>query len=360
MKQTAFTAKLMQWDRDKNVRAMPWKNEKDPYKVWISEVILQQTRVEQGWNYYNRFIAEYPTVQKLAAATDESVFKLWEGLGYYSRCRNLLYSARYISEQLDGKFPETYHDILQLKGIGDYTAAAIASFCFNHPHAVVDGNVLRVLSRIFGIKTPADTSEGKKYFRKLADEVLDKTNPGRFNQAIMDFGATVCKPAPDCNSCDLKTICRAFERAEVNALPVKEKKIVRKTRWFTYFIVECGNRYFMRKREEKDIWQGLFEFYLNETASDPGWNSGSIALHLQTGWRIPAGSLQVNSIRRAKRQTLTHQHIEGYFIHINLPADTRLPETVKGTWVERDKIGTMAFPGFINQFLKQLQQSAAF
>ena len=174
---------------------MPWKGEKDPYKIWLSEIILQQTRVEQGWRYYENFIERYPTIQQLAGAKDEHVFKLWEGLGYYNRCKNLLFTARFITKENEGKFPHQYEDILALKGVGPYTAAAISSFAFNQPYAVVDGNVFRVLSRIFDVETPIDSSEGKKIFTDIAFSQLDTKEPGAFNQAIMDFGATICKPA---------------------------------------------------------------------------------------------------------------------------------------------------------------------
>ena len=230
---------LMKWHRLHNSRQMPWKGEKDPYKIWLSEIILQQTRVEQGLAYYNRFIQHYPTIQQLAAAPDQEVLKLWEGLGYYSRCRNLLLTARLIVKEYKGLFPRDYETLLSLKGVGPYTAAAIASFAYNQPYAVVDGNVLRVLSRFFGLDTAIDTMPGKKQFTGLADEVLDKQYPALFNQAIMDFGATVCKPmAPACIDCPARKDCAAFLTGNVNRLPVKEKTLQRKHRWFYYFIFE--------------------------------------------------------------------------------------------------------------------------
>ncbi|MEO6812592.1 MAG: A/G-specific adenine glycosylase, partial [Ginsengibacter sp.] len=174
---------------------MPWKGEKDPYKIWISEIVLQQTRVQQGLHYYNRFITSFPNVRSLAMAPEQKVFKLWEGLGYYSRCKNLIASAKYIYENLDGKFPEKFEDILSLKGVGTYTASAIASFAFNKPYAVLDGNVFRVLSRFFGIETPINTLEGNKFYAALALQLLDLKKPGEYNQAIMDFGAVICKPS---------------------------------------------------------------------------------------------------------------------------------------------------------------------
>ncbi|MDQ6903844.1 MAG: A/G-specific adenine glycosylase, partial [Bacteroidota bacterium] len=201
---------------------MPWKGEKDPYKIWVSEIILQQTRVQQGLGYYNRFIEKWPNVESLAAAPKQEVYKMWEGLGYYSRCNNLIASAKYIVDQLDGKFPDNFEELLLMKGVGTYTAAAIASFAFNLPHAVVDGNVFRVLARFFGIKIPVDTTEGKKFFTSLAGDLLDKNDPANYNQALMDFGATICKPAlPLCDACPLQKECVAYKKDLINVLPVK-------------------------------------------------------------------------------------------------------------------------------------------
>ena len=188
-----FTKRLLAWNEKENRRAMPWKGEKDSYKIWLSEIILQQTRVEQGLNYYNRFVKAFPDIKKLATAPEQKIFKLWEGLGYYTRCKNLIATAKFIVKEREGKFPQTYPEILSLKGIGPYTAAAIASFAFDLPHAVVDGNVFRVLSRFFGINNATDSTTGKKLFTELAEELLDRNQPGVYNQAIMDFGAVVCK-----------------------------------------------------------------------------------------------------------------------------------------------------------------------
>src|SRR5688572_13533166 len=216
-----FPAILIRWNKHQNVRQMPWKGEKDPYKIWLSEIILQQTRVDQGLKYYEKFVSHFPNIRQLAAAKDEKIYKLWEGLGYYSRCRNLIVTARFISKNLNGKFPDTFEDILALKGVGHYTASAIASFAYNFPHAVVDGNVFRVLSRIFGIKKPTDSTEGKKLFSQLAFELLDKKQPGIYNQALMDFGAVICKPYPLCSICVFKDQCFAFKNDLVNQLPIK-------------------------------------------------------------------------------------------------------------------------------------------
>jgi A/G-specific adenine glycosylase len=260
-----FVNQLLQWNSNHNKRQMPWKGEKDPYKIWLSEIILQQTRVKQGLDYYNRFITAFPDVHVLAKAPETTVFKLWEGLGYYTRCKNLIATANYISGDLKGKFPDVYEEILALKGVGPYTAAAIGSFAFNLPRAVVDGNVFRVLSRYFGIATAIDSIEGKKLFTSLANDLLDKKNPAAYNQALMDFGATICKPQqPLCTVCVLKKKCSALATGSVNQLPAKEKSITKKTRWFYYVVAEYMGKVYVRKREPKDIWENLYEFILVE------------------------------------------------------------------------------------------------
>lgn len=346
----SFRTGLLKWHCEDNKRAMPWKGEKDAYKVWLSEIILQQTRVEQGWSYYEKFIAAYPTVTHLANAKDEDVFKLWEGLGYYTRCKNLLHTARVIQSTCNGKFPSGYNDILSLKGIGGYTAAAIASFCFNLPYAVVDGNVLRILSRYFGISAPVDSTEGKKYFNKLAQECLDLDQPGEYNQAIMDFGATVCKPLSLCNRCPLKKQCVAFNTNSVSGLPVKEKSISKKERWFSYFIFSFGNKLFVRKRTAKDIWQNLYEFYLEESAADPGWDQSGIKKWLAENLHIQ--STENVHIIPAKKQMLTHQKLNGYFILVELNNATPL-NSMNGDWLDAAEIKTKAFPQFLHQFISR-------
>ena len=251
--ESKFSHFLLKWNKKLNDRQMPWKGEKDPYKIWLSEIILQQTRVDQGLNYYNKFIEKYPSVQLLAAAPDNEVYKLWEGLGYYNRCKNLLETARFISVKQDGEFPDKYENILSLKGVGTYTAAAISSFAFNLPHAVVDGNVFRVLARIFGIKKAIDASEGKKYFAKLASELLHKKLPGIYNQALMDFGAVVCKPVnPNCKKCVFKNNCYAFQNDMIRELPFKDKKIKVRNRWFYYIILEYRKKVYIKQRTSDD------------------------------------------------------------------------------------------------------------
>src|SRR3954471_2181765 len=287
MKQQQFTCQLMQWNKEENTRFLPWKGEQDPYKIWLSEVILQQTRAEQGLPYYQAFIQKYPSIDNLAQAPDSEVFKLWEGLGYYSRCKNLLATARHIMNALGGKFPDNYENILSLKGIGPYIAAAISSFAFNLPHAVVDGNVFRVLARCFGIFTPTDSTEGKKVFSELALQLLDKARPALYNQAIMDFGATICKPVnPLCSQCPEQNICAAYLNGTINELPVKEKKLQKKMRWFTYFIFNVGDKTLVHQRNTKDIWQNLYEFYLVETVANPQWSKENIDTYLQNQFKV--------------------------------------------------------------------------
>jgi len=329
---------------------MPWKGENDPYKIWLSEIILQQTRVEQGLSYYNDFIKAFPDIHKLAKASDERVFKLWEGLGYYSRCRNLLLTARYISKELKGKFPANYEDIKSLKGVGPYTAAAISSFAFNLPHAVVDGNVFRVLARVFGIDKPIDSTEGKKYFTALAGELLDKKQPGLFNQAIMDFGAVVCKPAlPLCNDCVFKKHCIAFLNNRVYELPVKEKKIKIRKRWFYYLVLEYKNQIAIRQRIEKDIWQDLYEFPLIESVTES--DKKTVLMKAEKKKWLIKKSYELITISPLFKQQLSHQLIAGQFIKLKLKQKPLLNND--WLWIPFTKAGEYAFPQFINQFHRQ-------
>ncbi|MDA8858094.1 A/G-specific adenine glycosylase [Flavobacteriales bacterium] len=254
-----FSNILSQWYAI-NKRDLPWRNTENPYFIWLSEIILQQTRVDQGLSYYLKFIDAFPNVADLANADEDLVLKLWQGLGYYSRARNLQFSAKFILSEFDGKFPDNHADILKLKGVGPYTAAAISSFSFGLPFAVLDGNVIRVLSRIFGIQTPFDITEGKKKFQKLAQELLDKKNPAEYNQAIMEFGALQCVPkSPKCNHCPIVNDCIAFNTNTVSLLPVKSKKLKVKSRFLHFLVVNKNNEVLIRKRNS-GIWQGLYEF----------------------------------------------------------------------------------------------------
>jgi A/G-specific adenine glycosylase len=345
-----FVHRLLKWNNELNSRQMPWKGEKDPYKIWLSEIILQQTRVEQGLKYYNNFIKEFPDVHTLARAQDKKIFKLWEGLGYYSRCKNLIASARFIAKERKGKFPETYDEIKNLKGVGPYTASAIASFAFNLPYAVVDGNVFRVLARVFGINKPIDSAEGKTFFNELATELLDKKQPGLYNQAIMDFGAVVCKPAlPLCTKCIIKKNCFAFLNNTVNELPVKEKKIIIKKRWFCYLVMEYKNKTVIRQRTAKDIWQQLYEFRLIETITIP--KAENVLKEAQKSGILNAKGYEVIGVSPLFKQQLSHQLISGHFIHIRLKHKPKLKD---GSFLAaKNKLDQYAFPKFINQYLKQ-------
>lgn len=348
--QKTFTNTLLRWHKQHNDRDMPWKGEKDPYKIWLSEVILQQTRVAQGWQYYNNFIRKYPTIQNLAKAPDQEVFKLWEGLGYYNRCKNLLFTARQIVKERKGVFPDRYEDILALKGVGPYTAAAIASFAYNLPYAVVDGNVFRVLSRFFGIEEAIDSTKGKQLFTELATQVLARKEAGLYNQAIMDFGATVCKPfAPACIHCPLNRHCKAFAEARVNRLPVKEKTLLRKNRWFYYFLFNHQGKYLLNQRSANDIWQNLFEFYLLETEEQVSWDATKVMQWLRE--QVGVSKAMVSRISPVHKQQLTHQQIRGQFIRVELETLPRSLENYR--WETPKKLQKLAFPKFITAYLEQ-------
>lgn len=250
-----------------NKRDLPWRKTRKPYQIWLSEIMLQQTRIEQGLPYYHKFIKAYPTVFDLANASSNEVLKLWQGLGYYSRARNLHETAKYVAFELGGVFPGNYKGLLKLKGVGDYTASAIASICYNEPVAVVDGNVYRVLSRIFEIDTPINSTAGIKEFKKLAQELLNKEDPATFNQAIMEFGALHCKPQnPKCDSCPFNDKCLAFKNEKIKELPVKLKKTKIKKRFFNYLVFNLdGDKTILEQRTGKGIWSGLYQFPLVES-----------------------------------------------------------------------------------------------
>ncbi len=337
-----FTQKLMEWNQKFNKREMPWKKEKDPYKIWISEIILQQTRVEQGLDYYNRFIDQFPDVKKLAQAKEFSVFKLWEGLGYYSRCKNLISTAKFINEELNGVFPNAYEKILALKGVGPYTAAAIASFAYNLPYAVVDGNVTRVLSRFFSINIAVDTTEGKKIFNELAQSLLKKDQANIYNQAIMDFGATICKPrSPICTNCLLANNCQSFLDNTMNSFPVKSKHTSQKERWLYYLVAEYNDRFYIRKRAQKDIWQNLHEFLVIEMNSPK--TTEEVLKSKQFKERIASG-YNIISVSKPYQQKLTHQLINGVFIHLKLKDPVVFEDFVLKS---KSQIKRIAFPRII-------------
>ncbi|MFK8007531.1 MAG: A/G-specific adenine glycosylase [Saprospiraceae bacterium] len=344
-----FTKQLLKWAKTID-RPMPWKGEKNPYLIWLSEIILQQTRVEQGLPYFLKFKEKYPTVHDLANATEDEVMKLWEGLGYYSRARNLHFSAKNISKNLNGEFPKTLDEILKLKGVGAYTAAAIASFAYDLPHAVVDGNVYRVLSRYFGIETPIDSTEGKKEFTVLANILLEKKEAAIYNQAIMDFGATQCTPKlTDCKKCFLKKNCQAFQKGKVADLPIKSKKIKKKTRYFNYLVLNAGENVWVQKRNQKDIWQNLYEFPLVETEA----LLKNDVLSKNEIWKnlIQDFDYEIKHISTPFRQQLTHRTIIATFLEIDLPTNFSIE---KNTYikVDRKNLSKFAFPKIIDLYLK--------
>ncbi|WP_138432302.1 A/G-specific adenine glycosylase [Winogradskyella algicola] len=262
-----FKKKLTNWYSN-NKRDLPWRNTENPYHIWLSEIILQQTQVKQGLPYYDAFVRQYPTVFDLANASEKDVLKLWQGLGYYSRARNLHSTAKYVAHELNGKFPDNYKDLIKLKGVGDYTASAIASIAFNEVTAVVDGNVYRVLSRYYGINTPINSTKGIKEFKELASSLIDKNEPATFNQAIMEFGATQCKPKnPYCIVCPLNESCVALQKNLIDSLPVKLKKTKVKNRFFNFLVCIDKSKYtILEKRTSKGIWQNLYQFPLIESS----------------------------------------------------------------------------------------------
>ena len=345
-----FTKALLQWYRTAKSRDMPWKGEKDPYKIWLSEIILQQTRVEQGRDYYNRFTSTFPSIHDLAGATDDQVFKLWEGLGYYTRCRNLLTTARYISFECKGIFPNQFADIHDLKGVGPYTAAAIASFAFSLPYAVVDGNVLRVLSRVFGISAPVGDSKSRKMYDLLAQELLDKENPAAYNQAIMDFGAVICKPRqPLCEQCPVMGDCEAYRNGWVDILPLKTKKPEKRKRYFHYLLFNYEGKVYIRKRADRDIWQNLFEFYLHESGSLLSTKNllrSDFFNHIIADTRY-----ELLHVSPVYKQQLTHQELKGRFYEIRLLSK---PCGLEGfITVPDDELSSLAMPRFILSYLHE-------
>lgn len=348
-KKRYFRKKLLEWNRNENNRPMPWKAEKDPYKIWLSEIILQQTRVEQGWDYYNRFLAAFPSIERLAKSPEQKVFKLWEGLGYYTRCKNLIATAKFIVSKRQGKFPDTYNEILTLKGIGPYTAAAISSFAFNLPYAVVDGNVFRALSRFFGIDTAIDSSAGKNLFAALAEELLDKELPGIYNQSIMDFGAMICKPKnPLCRDCPLKTKCVAFLEKKIELFPVKAGKLMKKSRWFYYLIIDHKGKVYVRKRDAKDIWENLYEFILIETEklfSVKQLKATEVFKNITA-----SNEMEIIHVSEVYKQQLTHQTIQGRFIQLKANDPLAIKNYKAVTYKESAKL---PFPKFIIGYLAE-------
>ena len=322
-----FAIILLEWFRE-NGRELPWRQTRDPYAIWLSEIILQQTQVKQGWDYWERFMRRWPTVEALAEATEDEVLREWQGLGYYSRARNLHYAAKQIVAL--GHFPDTIEEIKQLKGVGDYTAAAIGSIAFGLPAAVVDGNVYRVLSRHFGIDTPINTTEGKKTFTALAQSLLPPQEASAYNQAIMDFGAIQCTPqSPRCIACPLVETCSAFREGRVGELPVKQKTLKVKERHLTYIYVRCEGETAIHRRGPGDIWQGLWEPWLVE--------------------QVPVGALL---IRQGVKHVLTHRTIYADFYLLEVGEKPALPPDY--IWIKETELDRYAVPRLIEILLESL------
>ncbi len=341
-----FSKAIIKW-YDEHKRDLPWRHTTNPYIIWISEIILQQTRVAQGYDYFVRFIGRFPTVESLALASEDEVLKYWQGLGYYSRARNLHTAAK----SMNGQFPTLYKDVLALKGVGEYTAAAICSFAYNMPYAVVDGNVYRVLARYLDIDTPIDSTIGKKTFAALADELMDKSNPAIYNQAIMDFGALQCTPqSPLCSLCPLVETCMAYSKNKVANLPVKQGKIKTSNRYLNYFYVRMGNYTFIYKRAANDIWRNLYEFPLIETElpiSEVDVSTLSDFRQLFCNIPIESVSLLQANVKHVLSHRILYVNFYEVVIHESLNC---LPQFLK---IHNDEIEQYPVPKLIHSFIEK-------
>jgi A/G-specific adenine glycosylase len=342
---------LIAW-YEENRRELPWRETRDPYLIWISEIILQQTRVAQGLEYYTRFTARFPDVSSLASASEEEVLKYWQGLGYYSRARNLHAASRDIMERFGGVFPSTHEEILSLKGVGEYTASAICSFAHGLPRATVDGNVFRVLARLHGIDIPVDSGEGRRYFHSLARELLVERDPARYNQAMMEFGALQCVPrSPDCGACPLMERCVALATRRVGSLPVKHGKTIVKPRYFHYLHVRSGGMTLLSKRAGKDIWQHLHEFPLIETEKPVGFEElcrDERFLALLEGATISSISERV----APRKHALTHRVIHARFYDLEVTAFS--PAMQQYMQVPDERVGEYPVPRLIQYYFESL------
>ena len=340
---------LINW-YEENHRDLPWRNNPTPYEVWLSEVILQQTRVNQGMDYYLRFTEKWPTVNDLAQTSEEEVLKMWQGLGYYSRARNLYHCANQVVEQYKGEFPADFEKLKHLKGIGDYTAAAIASIAFNLPYAVVDGNVYRVLARLFDINTPINNNEGQKLFTQLADELLNKSQPGLHNQAMMEFGALHCTPKnPNCLLCPLQAQCLAFAHQTVMLRPVKLAKTKITTRYFNYLILRINDSLYLHKRNDNDIWKNLYDFPCIESQK-PMSVEEVIASEafLQLIENKPFTIIKSSPVFTHK---LTHRTLLAQFIEIKLEQELLQIQTKDLFLTPETELGSFPIPRLIDLYL---------
>ena len=340
---------LINWFAE-NRRDLPWRHNPTPYQVWLSEIILQQTRVNQGWDYYLRFVEKWPTVNDLAKATEEEVLKMWQGLGYYSRARNLHQCAKQIVEQHGGQFPADFEKLKQLKGIGDYTAAAIASIAFDLPHAVVDGNVYRVLSRLFDIDTPININEGQTDFAKIADDLLNREQPGLHNQAMMEFGALQCTPKnPNCLLCPLQAQCLAFANQTVMQRPVKLQKLKITTRYFNYLVFRIEGNVYLHKRSGNDIWKNLYDFPCIE--SENPMTVEEVIASEKFQQLIENKSFTIIKTSPTFTHKLTHRTIIAQFIEIKLEEKLLRIETKELFLTPETDLGNFPIPRLIDLYL---------
>ena len=340
---------LINW-YEENQRDLPWRNNPTPYEVWLSEVILQQTRVNQGMDYYLRFTEKWPTVNDLAQTSEEEVLKMWQGLGYYSRARNLYHCANQVVEQYKGEFPADFEKLKHLKGIGDYTAAAIASIAYNLPHAVVDGNVYRVLARLFDINTPINNNEGQKLFTQLADELLNKSQPGLHNQAMMEFGALHCTPKnPNCLLCPLQAQCLAFAHQTVMLRPVKLAKTKITTRYFNYLILRINSSLYLHKRNDNDIWKNLYDFPCIESQTPMSVEEVITSeAFLQLIENKPFTIIKSSPVFTHK---LTHRTLLAQFIEIKLEQELLQIQTKDLFLTPETELGSFPIPRLIDLYL---------
>ncbi len=346
----AFSDEIIAW-YSKHKRDLPWRHTRDPYIIWLSEVILQQTRVEQGLPYFHRFMLHYPTVRAFANAPEDEILLHWQGLGYYSRARNMHKAAKAVMAEYDGVFPMRYDDLIKLKGIGEYTAAAIASFSANEPKAVVDGNVFRVLARYFGIEEPINSPKGKKLFLELANDLLDQSNAGTYNQAIMEFGAIQCKPKnPDCANCVLRLDCRALGDRSVDRLPVKLKSKASRNRYFNYFVVTDGDGLLMNKRGKGDIWENLFELPMIETPHP--MEIQELVAYKEVIDCFGAG-VGLRKMSGPIKHVLSHQNLFAQFIAVDTDTDS-VRKKMNWDYVFIKDLNTLAKPKLIYAFINGL------
>ena len=345
-----FSDKVVKW-YEVNKRDLPWRDTRDPYRIWLSEIILQQTRVNQGLPYYLKFVDKYPNVRALASASQQKVLRLWQGLGYYSRARNLHECAQQVVAQHNSSFPDNYQALKGLKGIGEYTAAAIASIAFKEGVAVVDGNVFRVLSRVFGIDDPIDTTNGKKKFTELANEVINVKKPDVHNQAVMEFGAMHCTPKnPSCSDCVLKSGCFAAQHNLQYSLPVKSRSATLRDRHFYYFVIQLGNTYLMKKRTEKDIWHGLFDFFMIEDNKPIKIEKLVQRFNSIYSLNVKAKDLVLSD---TYRHILSHQIINARFIFLKIVSNNLMKEPY--AFYSTKKIEDLPKPALITRFLMDNQ-----